>query len=305
MRHRLARRQSLFVSHFSLRSCQRCGGPTRRARAPFCSLQCATESGPGGRFSNQSYDDNAWDDDDNGDDESCIYCHRNLRVDGRLYCGRRCAQSASQQAPMILPISENDPKFREIENQFYDSWREPDKDVPTVQWISKIVQSKELTDRYYAYRDSVEEEGAFTLRGMAPGNECRRWHGTPRLCRIGEGPRRTGLCNNKICGVCGIIDESFRFDKCGRSGRQGAGFQRFGRGIYSSSTSSNSQYGAMLLTIVVVGTGYRALVDKRSWTEPPPRWHSVLGKVGVRLKYDETVVYDEDAIRPSWLIVFR
>ncbi|KAG8990702.1 hypothetical protein FRB94_013171 [Tulasnella sp. JGI-2019a] len=156
-------------------------------------------------------------------------------------------------------------------------------------------------------------EGNFTRRGVAPGNERQGWHGTPRLCRIGEGPMRTGFCNAENCGVCGIICESFSLDRSGTSGRPGGGFQRFGQGIYTSTASSKSefyagdgsQYGAILLTNIVVGNGYKMLVDDQSLTEPPPGYHSVLGEVGVRLNYDETVVYDEDAIRPSWLVIFR
>ncbi|KIO16997.1 hypothetical protein M407DRAFT_85388 [Tulasnella calospora MUT 4182] len=90
---------------------------------------------------------------------------------------------------------------------------------------------------------------------------------------------------------------------------------RFGAGIYASSVSSKaddystnvrqSSYKAMLLTTVVVGRGYKLTRDKKSLTCPPDGYHSVLGEAGDTLNYDEVVVYDDDAIRPSWLVVYQ
>lgn len=37
---------------------------------------------------------------------------------------------------------------------------------------------------------------------------------------------------------------------------------------------------------------------------PPPGFHSVQGVPGVDLNYEETVVYNNDAIRPGYLIVY-
>jgi len=33
-------------------------------------------------------------------------------------------------------------------------------------------------------------------------------------------------------------------------------------------------------------------------------WRQVLGEVGDRLNYDELVVYNNDAIRPSYLVMY-
>ncbi|KIO21982.1 hypothetical protein M407DRAFT_28468 [Tulasnella calospora MUT 4182] len=88
----------------------------------------------------------------------------------------------------------------------------------------------------------------------------------------------------------------------------------FGPGIYSSSASSKaddystsaapSYYQAMLLTKVIVGHDYKAYRN-REVTSSPSGYDSVIGEVGGNLNYDELVVYRNDAIRPSWLLIYQ
>jgi hypothetical protein len=78
----------------------------------------------------------------------------------------------------------------------------------------------------------------------------------------------------------------------------------------------------VLLTKVVVGKGYKMLRDSPSVGGPPPGYDSVschetnflssgfiiycqvLAEVGASLNYDELVVYTEDAVRPSYLVMY-
>jgi len=60
----------------------------------------------------------------------------------------------------------------------------------------------------------------------------------------------------------------------------------------------------MLLNRVVVGRGYKMTVDDTALTEPPTGYDSVLAEAGARLNYDELVVYNNDAIRPSYLVMY-
>ncbi|KAJ7624800.1 hypothetical protein FB45DRAFT_1030926 [Roridomyces roridus] len=39
-------------------------------------------------------------------------------------------------------------------------------------------------------------------------------------------------------------------------------------------------------------------------TEPPPEFDSVCALPGTSLKYDKTCVYDDDAIRPTYLVMY-
>jgi len=44
--------------------------------------------------------------------------------------------------------------------------------------------------------------------------------------------------------------------------------------------------------------------DETTLTSPPAGFDSVLGEVGKSLKYDEVVVYREDAMNPSYLVMY-
>jgi len=56
---------------------------------------------------------------------------------------------------------------------------------------------------------------------------------------------------------------------------------------------------------VVVGKPHKLRQNATGLTEPPCGHHAVVGEPGVDLNYGETVVYDDDAIRPAFLIVYR
>ena len=77
----------------------------------------------------------------------------------------------------------------------------------------------------------------------------------------------------------------------------------------------------MLLNKVVVGKGYKMMAANTTLTEPPAGHDSVsvvirqffggvlmkkqvLAEVGAGLNYDELVVYNNDAIRPSYLVMY-
>jgi hypothetical protein len=110
--------------------------------------------------------------------------------------------------------------------------------------------------------------------------------------------------------LCCIIKTSYNLSLFGKK----TGWGRFGRGIYTSSTSSksndyvqnggSSQLKAMLLNKVVVGKGYKMTYDNTTLTAPPQGYDSVLAEIGGSLNYDELVVYTNDAIRPSYLVLY-
>ena len=97
-----------------------------------------------------------------------------------------------------------------------------------------------------------------------------------------------------------------------------------GRFLRSDSYSRNdctSKWKAVLLNKVVIGRGYSLKVNDTTLTGPPAGYDSVsivpfryfrwvlmkgqvIGEVGVKLNYDELVVYDNDAIRPSYLVMY-
>jgi len=62
----------------------------------------------------------------------------------------------------------------------------------------------------------------------------------------------------------------------------------------------------MLLNKVVVGKGYKMTHDNTKLTAAPPGYDSVLAEVGAggSLNYDELICYTEDAVRPSYLLIY-
>ena len=59
-----------------------------------------------------------------------------------------------------------------------------------------------------------------------------------------------------------------------------------------------------MLNKVVVGKGYKMMHDNPTMVAPPSGFDSVLAEVGGSLNYDELVVYTNDAIRPSFLVMY-
>jgi hypothetical protein len=60
----------------------------------------------------------------------------------------------------------------------------------------------------------------------------------------------------------------------------------------------------MLVNRVLVGKAATLTRTNVSITKPPKGYHSIEGKPGIDLNYPETVVYDNDAIRPAFLIIY-
>ncbi|TCD67833.1 hypothetical protein EIP91_011895 [Steccherinum ochraceum] len=96
--------------------------------------------------------------------------------------------------------------------------------------------------------------------------------------------------------------------------KQRTNFGRFGAGIYTSATSSKAndytcnavpaRTRVMLLNWVVMGKTIKMTEGDTTLTEPPTGYDSVVGEPGGDLNYDESIVYDNDAIRPAFLVVY-
>jgi len=135
-------------------------------------------------------------------------------------------------------------------------------------------------DQCIIYRAAVEAKGQFVSSGRSEGNENRRWHGTRRVCNLGDNGQ-TQFCSTPNCSLCSIIRSSFDISLWGKK----TGWGRFGKGIYTSSTSSKSNdyshndcksdLKAILLNKVVVGKGCKMLQDHTTLTAPPAGYDSV------------------------------
>jgi len=108
--------------------------------------------------------------------------------------------------------------------------------------------------------------------------------------------------------MCAIIRSSYDTNYAAKG--------MFGKGIYTSATSSKSDtytnkgngggspYKAMFLNRVAVGKGQILTAANNSLTAAPAGFDSVIANPGSGLNYDELIVYNNDAIRPSWLLLY-
>ncbi|KDQ52778.1 hypothetical protein JAAARDRAFT_476269 [Jaapia argillacea MUCL 33604] len=243
-------------------------------------------------------------------DHACLWCKKAEKRIGQ-FCSLLCDASATRTAPSILEVPADHVTFKSVSGQFKASWRHANKKCPVVKKIYKVIVDSASRDRYFAYRDAVEARGHFASRpgsSLSVGNEHRRWHGTSRACNLGD-TGHTTLCNG-VCALCSIIRTSYDIALVGGN----TGFSRFGKGIYASSTSSKSDdyskntgkssLKAMLLNTVVVGKGHKLYHNDPNLTGPPLSFDSILAETGHDLNHDEVIVYNNDAIRPAYLVMY-
>jgi hypothetical protein len=93
--------------------------------------------------------------------------------------------------------------------------------------------SRNGADHCWDYSLQMERYGQFMAQGKKVGNERLLWHGTGRVCDLGD-PGNTTPCANLDCALCSIICDSFDVSKVATN----TGWARFGAGIYTTSRSS-------------------------------------------------------------------
>ncbi|KAK0480148.1 hypothetical protein IW261DRAFT_116938 [Armillaria novae-zelandiae] len=220
------------------------------------------------------------------------------------HCLESPMYSKRKDSSPILQLTPSDLDFLPIQQQFMRSWKHPDKPKPEVCAIFRILSPEQSLENYSSYLLRVAKK-----RGLANVEELL-FHGTSRSCRLGETKSNIQLCTMPECFLCCIIRESFHVDKSGTS----HSFQRFGKGIYTTSCSSKadsyfrdvsegSPFRMVLVNRVVVGKP-RRVHHNRHRTLLPASYDSLIGVPGEDLNYDETVVYKDEAIRPAYLIVY-
>ncbi|EIW79344.1 ADP-ribosylation [Coniophora puteana RWD-64-598 SS2] len=216
------------------------------------------------------------------------------------------ANSRGGKRVRLSCLDKRSEKFAEVEQLFRKAWRHRKKEQPQVQNVFKVLWPESLLEPYLEYREQVESS-----RQSKDANEKLLFHGTNRACLLGESRDNVLLCPLKSCYLCSILRSSFDVKKCGQKNS----FKRFGHGIYTSACSSkaddytlNASQDARLRIVVlcrvVVGKTYKRYRNAPELTEPPKGYHSVSGEVGWDLNYEETVCYNNDAIRPAYIVVY-
>ena len=175
----------------------------------------------------------------------------------------------------------------------------PDPPQPNV--IYAILNPK-LVEAFQKYGDKLRNESS-------SANSDIFFHGTNLNCDLSD---CNEYCSDMDCGICGIAQNGFDASRIGANIPR---FKRFGHGIYLAPNSSKCHdytqgvpaYGlrAQLLCLVACGAKYELLHDNTRLQEPPSRYHSVYGKSGGSLNYDEIVVYDVGAVLPQYVVVYK
>ncbi|OSX64627.1 hypothetical protein POSPLADRAFT_1031690 [Postia placenta MAD-698-R-SB12] len=157
---------------------------------------------------------------------ACLMCRSRPKLGKYHFCGRTCKTLALKTTPRIMEIPQDHVTWKMVETKFNNAWKPPSNVTkPQIKHVYKIVESVTFTKPYDAYRKRV-------------GNECFRYHGTTRLCQLGNAGQTT-LCNSPTCAICNILKTSFNVALANPSG---AAF----------SYSSNGT-GVMILNKVVLG----------------------------------------------------
>lgn len=230
----------------------------------------------------------------------------------RVFRGR-----AGEPDYTLSELTNAHPRYAGVKQQFAAGWQHPSA-CPTVLRVYQVRNAQDVLARYLACQRALEPHGG--------ANEVRRFHGTGLLCNFGIDPS-AGPCHDQQCSVCTICARSFDLNLAG-SGPGGTRMQlRYGRGLYTSRTSSKAHdYAApseragvrvMFLCKVLLGrtleTAEEALGEEQIDMHLAARgaggaYDSVLGLTTARggaLNYEENVVYSAQQALPSYIIVYR
>lgn len=167
---------------------------------------------------------------------TCIYPDCGKQVyPGSDFCSLTHRDRMPPNGDSLVELPPTSKTYQNVLLQFGNTWRHHDKQVPAVQCIYRVYLSEDIRDSYHQYQTHVAEE-----RGLTDGHECRRFHGTKRACALGDNGHKK-LCDRQDCSLCGIIRTSFKIEFSGANKPwKGLSTGRFGRGIYTSATSSKA-----------------------------------------------------------------
>ncbi|KAG8978177.1 hypothetical protein FRC05_011294 [Tulasnella sp. 425] len=139
----------------------------------------------------------------------------------------------STSSTQLRRLHQLDSERERVEELFCNGWKCPDKPCPPIRHIYEIEMPGNLVVTYCAYRLNV-----LCTRGDTDvdGTEQELFHGTSRLCSVGDDEQFSTPCKNMKCRLCCIMRNSFSVDQAGTV--TGRSVPRFGKGIYTSRLSS-------------------------------------------------------------------
>jgi len=204
------------------------------------------------------------------------------------YCSMSCRASGAPVVKLLQGTAVDSTKFADIQQQFSSKWKSsnPEPVIASIWSVEDSALVKKHTD-YCTSIGDVPLKGA----GRNPGNQQRRFHATKMTCRASYSGT---TCSNRGCSACNIIRSGFMVSKAGAS----AG-SLYGRGIYCSSTSSKAMAYGNVMFVVGVACGVADISGSSGAL--PSGTHSRV----VNNSNDECVVFDDAAMIPKYLILFK
>lgn len=207
------------------------------------------------------------------------------------------------------------PMYGKVRKDLIDNWRMTGP-KPTLERIFQVEMPPQF-NTHKAYRRRISAK-----RGRDNLNVVSHYHGTSSLCNVGVNAS-SRPCLDPGCNVCNIMANGFKCEFAETSLVGGQRFAlRFGVGLYSSSTSGKAndyskgaelphagkRFRGMFVVDVVAGMSYKT--DAARLRSPDVEsilrndYDSVMGIPGDNLNFDELVVYDNDAMIPTFYISY-
>jgi len=168
--------------------------------------------------------------------------------------------------------------------------------------VKKVYQICISPDHVVNYEDYALRVNAHALF-RKKGNEQRRWMGIPRECGFGD-PGNTTPCTSLRCLLCTVVRSKFDI----KNFPEGIMTTSLARAVEISSNLKRRTSKVVLLTNVLLGKTITMVASEL--VDPlPPRGSDSVHLVGykangMKIDYDECMVYDGDAIRPLYLISY-
>ncbi|KAJ6243827.1 c2h2-like zinc finger protein [Anaeramoeba flamelloides] len=204
----------------------------------------------------------------------------------------------------IVEISNRSIIYKSVEQQFLNKWS---SQPPKILKILKIVMNSQFQKNYKNYQNQIIKKRSLLKynKEIGPGNERRRFHGTKIACNIGINGKTT-FCNESSCAVCNICKKGFLLDLSNGG--------LFGKGLYYSASAEKSKqytkiapnidHRAIFLVKVVCGAAHLIQASNSSLTCPPNNMDCVIFDQNGPNK-NETIVYNQNAVLPTYLILYK
>ncbi|KAK0467746.1 uncharacterized protein EV420DRAFT_1684195 [Desarmillaria tabescens] len=245
----------------------------------------------------------------------CLVCESAPKRQNYQFCSQKCTKEAASRAPELMRVPKGHVIHDNVTKLWSEKWHDSTTPCPSIAKIYLITWTAEMRTSFDAYREEVARK---RNRADDKPKEIKCFRSERRACRLGDSKSYDSLCNNQNCRLCVAIKTSFGTSLDFKRQQVNSGAKdgiRFGGGIYMSASSNKafeyaknlkkgSEYLAVLVTRTVLGNIQILSAEDHTRMEPNKGYDSVKGRAdgGGSLEY---VVYDENAVRPAYLIMVK